>query len=33
LRGSVLQTWLRGQQVFAHQQFINQPRGRELVRS
>ena len=32
LRGSVLQTWLRGKQVFAHQQFINQPRGQELVR-
>jgi allantoinase len=33
LRGCVLETWLRGKQVFAHQQFINQPRGRELVRS
>ena len=33
LRGRVLETWLRGKQAFAHQEFINQPRGRELVRS
>jgi allantoinase len=33
LQGRVLETWLRGKQVFAHQQFIGQPRGRELVRS
>jgi allantoinase len=33
LRGRVLETWLRGKQVFANQEFINEPRGRELVRS
>jgi allantoinase len=33
LRGRVLETWLRGKQVFAHQEFVNEPRGRELVRS
>jgi allantoinase len=33
LRGKVLETWLRGEQIFAHSGFINDPRGRELVRS
>lgn len=32
LRGRVLETWLRGQQVFCDRQIKNQPRGRELVR-
>jgi allantoinase len=32
LRGRVLETWLRGEQVFASEGFVGQPRGRELVR-
>jgi allantoinase len=32
LRGQVLETWLRGEQVFAAEGFLGQPRGRELVR-
>jgi allantoinase len=32
LRGRVLETWLRGEQVFAADGFLGQPRGRELVR-
>jgi allantoinase len=32
LRGRVLETWLRGEQVFAADRFLGQPRGRELVR-
>ena len=33
LRGRVLETWLRGKQIFAHSEFLNDPRGQELVRS
>ncbi len=33
LRGRVLETWLRGERVFQKEQFIGEPRGRELVRS
>jgi allantoinase len=32
LRGRVLETWLRGEQVFAANGFVGQPRGCELVR-
>jgi allantoinase len=32
LHGRVLETWLRGEQVFAADGFVGQPRGRELVR-
>jgi allantoinase len=32
LRGRVLETWLRGQQVFSASGFMGEPRGRELVR-
>jgi allantoinase len=32
LRGRVLETWLRGKQVFAADGLVGQPRGRELVR-
>ena len=32
LRGRVLETWLRGERVFAANGFAGQPRGRELVR-
>jgi allantoinase len=32
LRGKILETWLRGKQIFAHSEFINDPRGQELVR-
>ena len=32
LRGRVLETWLRGQQVFSAAGFTGQPRGKELVR-
>jgi allantoinase len=32
LRGRVLETWLRGEQIYDGDQFIGQPRGRELVR-
>jgi len=32
LHGRVLETWLRGEQVFAADGFLGQPRGRELVR-
>jgi len=32
LRGRVLETWVRGEQVFSQDGFIDQPRGRELVR-
>ncbi|MGO9338284.1 MAG: allantoinase AllB [Terracidiphilus sp.] len=32
LRGRVLETWLRGQQVFGAAGFMGDPRGRELVR-
>jgi allantoinase len=32
LRGRVLETWLRGEQVFASEGFLGQTRGRELVR-
>jgi allantoinase len=32
LQGRVLETWLRGEQVFAADGFIDRPRGRELVR-
>ncbi len=32
LRGRVLETWLRGEQVFAASGFVGEPRGRELVR-
>jgi len=33
LRGRVLETWLRGEQIFSAGQFIREARGRELVRS
>ena len=33
LRGRVLETWLRGEQVYGGDRFIAEPRGRELVRS
>jgi allantoinase len=32
LRGRVVQTWLRGAQVFGAEGFVGEPRGRELVR-
>ena len=32
LHGRVLQTWLRGEQVFSAENFIGQPRGKEKVR-
>jgi allantoinase len=32
LRGRVVETWLRGQQVFSASGFVGEPRGRELVR-
>jgi allantoinase len=32
LHGRVLETWLRGQQVFSAEGFTGQPRGKELVR-
>jgi allantoinase len=32
LRGRVVETWLRGQQVFNASGFVGEPRGRELVR-
>ena len=32
LQGRVKETWLRGEQVFFHEQFVEQPRGTELVR-
>jgi allantoinase len=32
LRGRVVETWLRGEQVFASGGFVGLPRGRELVR-
>jgi allantoinase len=31
-QGRVIETWLRGQRVFCGDQFIGQPRGRELAR-
>jgi allantoinase len=33
LRGRVMETWLRGEQVFSKDGFAAQPRGRELVRT
>jgi allantoinase len=33
LRGSVLETWLRGEQVYGGDQFMGEARGRELVRA
>ena len=33
LRGRVEETWLRGEPVFKAENFIGEPRGRELVRS
>ena len=33
LRGRVLETWLRGEQVFGAEGFAGPPRGRELVRA
>jgi allantoinase len=32
LRGRVLETWLRGEQVFGTDGLVGSPRGRELVR-
>ncbi|MGA8729896.1 MAG: allantoinase AllB, partial [Terracidiphilus sp.] len=32
LKGRVLETWLRGDRVFQRDEFIGEPRGRELVR-
>jgi len=32
LQGRVLETWMRGEQIFAADEFIGNPRGRELVR-
>jgi len=32
LRGRVLETWLRGERIYDRDQFVGQPRGRELVR-
>lgn len=31
LRGRVRETWLRGEQIFCNDRFVEQPRGRELV--
>jgi allantoinase len=33
LRGHVVETWLRGERIYDRDQFVGQPRGRELVRS
>lgn len=33
VRGRVMETWLRGERIFAHDQFTDSPCGRELVRS
>jgi allantoinase len=33
VRGRVMETWLRGERIFAHGQFADGPCGRELVRS
>ncbi|MGD0734602.1 MAG: allantoinase AllB [Terracidiphilus sp.] len=32
LRGRVLETWLRGERIYSHDDFHGSPRGRELVR-
>jgi allantoinase len=32
LQGQVLETWLRGEQVYDASRFVGKPRGRELVR-
>lgn len=32
LKGRVLETWLRGERIFKRDEFIGEPRGRELVR-
>lgn len=32
VRGRVKETWLRGEQIFSNEQFVEHPRGRELVR-
>jgi allantoinase len=32
LHGRVLETWLRGQQIFAANSFLGEPHGKELVR-
>lgn len=32
VRGRVRETWLRGEQIFSNEQFVEHPRGRELVR-
>ena len=32
LRGRVVETWLRGEQVFGAREWSEKPRGRELVR-
>jgi allantoinase len=33
LRGRVRATWLRGKPIFAHDKFVGEPHGRELVRA